>query len=528
MSLANDPNSNFSRLIKNIVDKYANESDQSILLNQVRSEMNTLKIYLQSPKEKCLSELIDRERAKLRDTEFLNMDVITEDALYRTVLKQLYVTIMTSLIEHHRSNGNLDKMQTNLRIARSKSFRQLGIPSRLTPPKGDHLLTVKFYFKKMCCTYSPTAKMECLLAASKTIYNSVEVGGTLKASTSMGAEEFLPMLIYCLAQYNFHTVEVETQYIWAFLPPHMQTREPGYYLTALSSAAYILKNMPPHASWTPTSPMLEANASEFQRKELSLSDSGTCRRSTDCNASENAQGGNVGSHQLPSISDIQGFLKIVVPDEKMESIISKTLPVPPGMSATDVCIMLAHKLKTSHHPDVYGLYVVVDGKEDRVKDEECPQQVKAKLIAENKRYLFAYKRLKAHIIWPNTANNSPPSTLNVAASPTPVTGTGTESLSPTAKSPTNTSDVMENISPKTPSVQSNFVELPRLQKSSNSFTARSISKLGAFGNSSNSCNATRAGRTGHTSPLPRYAVDNTYVPSTCSPSSPTPPGLIEK
>ena len=65
----------------------------------------------------------------------------------------------------------------------------------------------------------------------------VEVGGgTLKASTSMGAEEFLPMLIYCLAQYNFLTVEVETQYIWAFLPPHMQTREPGYYLTALSSA----------------------------------------------------------------------------------------------------------------------------------------------------------------------------------------------------------------------------------------------------------------------------------------------------
>ena len=35
MNLANDPNSNFSRLIKNTVDKYAKESDQSILLNQV-------------------------------------------------------------------------------------------------------------------------------------------------------------------------------------------------------------------------------------------------------------------------------------------------------------------------------------------------------------------------------------------------------------------------------------------------------------------------------------------------------------
>ena len=126
--------------------------------------------------------------------------------------------------------------------------------------------------------------------------------------------------------------------------------------------AYILKNMPPHASWTPTSPMFEANASEFQRKELALSDSATPRRSPDCYSTENVQGGNVGSHQLPSIADIQGFLKIVVPDEKMESIISKTLPVPPGMSATDVCGMLAHKLKISHNPDVYGLYVVVDGK----------------------------------------------------------------------------------------------------------------------------------------------------------------------
>ena len=45
MNLANDPNSNFSRLIKNTVDKYAKENDQSVLLNQV-SAMHCSRLIL--------------------------------------------------------------------------------------------------------------------------------------------------------------------------------------------------------------------------------------------------------------------------------------------------------------------------------------------------------------------------------------------------------------------------------------------------------------------------------------------------
>ena len=56
-----------------------------------------------------------------------------------------------------------------------------------------------------------------------------------------------------------------------------------------------------------------------------------------------------------------GFLKVVFPDEKTETIISKLLPVPPSMSAFDVCAMVAHKLKISHNPEDFGLYVVIEG-----------------------------------------------------------------------------------------------------------------------------------------------------------------------
>ena len=55
----------------------------------------------------------------------------------------------------------------------------------------------------------------------------------------MGAEEFLPMLIYCLVQFKFSTVEIEAEYIWKLLPPHIARGEAGYYLTALSVAGKL-------------------------------------------------------------------------------------------------------------------------------------------------------------------------------------------------------------------------------------------------------------------------------------------------
>ena len=40
---------------------------------------------------------------------------------------------------------------------------------------------------------------------------------------------------------------------------------------------------------------------------------------------------------MPSLGDLQGFMKIVIPNETNDSIITKTLPVRPNMTTKEVC-----------------------------------------------------------------------------------------------------------------------------------------------------------------------------------------------
>lgn len=41
--------------------------------------------------------------------------------------------------------------------------------------------------------------------------------------------------------------------------------------------------------------------------------------------------------EVPTLGDMEGFLKVAIPDELRDSIIWKTLPVRPNMNTKDVC-----------------------------------------------------------------------------------------------------------------------------------------------------------------------------------------------
>lgn len=41
--------------------------------------------------------------------------------------------------------------------------------------------------------------------------------------------------------------------------------------------------------------------------------------------------------EVPTLGDMEGFLKVAIPDELRDSIIWKTLPVRPNMNIKDVC-----------------------------------------------------------------------------------------------------------------------------------------------------------------------------------------------
>lgn len=102
---------------------------------------------------------------------------------------------------------------------------------------------------------------------------------------------------------------------------------------------------------------------------------------------------------LPSVSDIQGFLKIAIPDELHDSIIWKTLPIRPKMNTKDVSALIAHKFKVTN-PQDYGLYVLEKGTETKLTDMEIPKDLKAKKQASGIDCEFAYKRNAATIAWP--------------------------------------------------------------------------------------------------------------------------------
>lgn len=61
-----------------------------------------------------------------------------------------------------------------------------------------------------------------------------------------------------------------------------------------------------------------------------------------------------------SVVSDEGVMKIVIPDEKNGSIVTRTLPIRPGTTTREVCKMMAHKLRVTN-PQDYGLYKLVDG-----------------------------------------------------------------------------------------------------------------------------------------------------------------------
>lgn len=62
------------------------------------------------------------------------------------------------------------------------------------------------------------------------------------ADACLGADDFLPLLVWVLVQCNVLTAELEAEYMWGLLHPSLIPGEGGYYLTALCGAVHVLKS----------------------------------------------------------------------------------------------------------------------------------------------------------------------------------------------------------------------------------------------------------------------------------------------
>ncbi|XP_071482762.1 uncharacterized protein [Diadema antillarum] len=325
------------------------ETDKpEVVLRSVRQFMSGTKNYLLNNREPEVNAVINKYANEL---DASSLEAIVEGTLHQCVLAPLQSDISMSCLNEYNRNGSMALMDHNIMQAKSKSPEELGIKPNYIPPRGKDLEEIKRLFSELQEAYSPLRKLDLLLKIVSAIYNSVrDKNSGRKVTNSMGADDFLPMLIYVLVQCEMMCIEIEADYMWGLLDPAMLSGEGGYYLTTLSSAICVLK--------------------QFEEE---------------------------------TNTETKGFLTVLAAPTLDPTCISlKTLPVLPGMVASEVCRILAHRLALEEEDaKTYRLYLLRNSSEIELEDFDSPLKMKTDEEARGVRGCrFGFKSHKAKINWP--------------------------------------------------------------------------------------------------------------------------------
>ncbi|XP_015921183.1 protein sprint isoform X2 [Parasteatoda tepidariorum] len=394
--LADERDNTFAKSIEHFIQctKESTETKPGVVMRNIRQFMSGIKNYLLKHGEGRFENLLQEERGKLRSDEFLDIDAVIEDSLHKLVIKPLKGFIYQLFVNEYTRNGSLKLLSDNIKFARTKSPEELGVRPEFKLPEGASLEVVNHFFSRLQQAYSPLKKLENLLAAISTIYNSVQQSKLSqgKEDASLGAGDFLPIFICVIVRCGLIAAEIEADYMWGLLHPSLMAREGGYYLTTLSSAVHVLKSLQACSPESPVRNFDDMNDPSCSNRAYSVDIGSPPGSQTTCKTPSPEP-------RLACIADLQGFLKIMIPDELTGSIISKTLPIKPNMTTKEVAKLIAHKFNITN-PQDYCLFKLVDGEETMLSDSECPQVIKADLVANGSNCLFTYKRCDAKFIWP--------------------------------------------------------------------------------------------------------------------------------
>ncbi|XP_044730872.1 protein sprint isoform X2 [Chrysoperla carnea] len=358
LALAQDKTTTFAQQIENFISctRESRETNPQVVMRNMRQFMSGMKNYLVKHGERGFEREVEKERSKLKSTEFLNLDAILEGVLHRLVVRPLRSHLQSLFVEFYTRTGAIKLLADNIQYANTRPLSELAIRPKICLPSENDLETISQFITRLQDADSPLEKLENLLAAIATIFHSVKCSNS-RSPLTLGADDFLPLFVWVLVKTNFIAAEIEAEYMWGLLHPSLLSGEGGYYLTTLSSAVHVLKNF-------------KASHEENSENENKVN------------------------------TDYPPVLKVVVPDERHGSILTKTLPVRPHMTTKQICKIIAHKSRITN-PQDYALYRLIDGEETMLADNECPQEV----TGEQKHGMLVYKRTDAKIAWPKS--NSP-------------------------------------------------------------------------------------------------------------------------
>lgn len=324
------------------------------LLQTIRQFITQMKSYLRqsSELEPPIESLIPEDQ----------IDRVLEKAMHKCVLKPLKPIVSAALQEFQVRSGEWQELKENLSLAKAKQPQEMGVADTL-PPDPAAIEKIKHKFHTMSKLYSPEKKVTMLLRVCKLIYTIMEDN----SGRLYGADDFLPMLTYVLAQCDMPQLDNEILYMMELLDPSLLHGEGGYYLTSAYGAMSLIRNFQEEQAARVLSSETRNTLHQWHRRR-------TMQRSA------------------PSIDDFQNYLRVAL-QELDSGCTAKTLQVRPYATVEEVCQLCALKFKVSD-PENYGLFLLMEGSSQQLAPDTHPQKIKAELHSRSQTtpFHFVYRR----------------------------------------------------------------------------------------------------------------------------------------
>ncbi|XP_063625447.1 protein sprint isoform X5 [Cydia splendana] len=383
LHLAQDKSTTFAQNVDNFIacTLDSKETCPQVMMRNMRQFMSGMKNYLVKHGEREFEKEVEKERLKLKSTEFLNLDAILEGVMHRLVVRPLRARLYTLLAAWHAAD--VRRLHAAVERAQHATPLQLGVKESTKVPSSAVLAVISKHFLKMQEADSPLDKLENLLAAISVMFNALKsqpwsatapgrltgaktlmhpYGIRIRGERALGADDLLPVLAWTVARCRLVCAELEAELMAGLLPAALLAGEGGYYLTALFSAVAVLKRLAPEPG--------PDSATPWRRGSAESSAGGCC------------------------------VVRVALPDECRGSIRRVALPCRPGARARDLCRALAHAAAITN-PQDYALFALHDEQETMLNENDCPQEVMAEKNGQN--FILAYKRIDAKIAWPQQA-----------------------------------------------------------------------------------------------------------------------------
>uniref|UniRef100_A0A3Q3D8T0 Ras and Rab interactor 2 n=1 Tax=Hippocampus comes TaxID=109280 RepID=A0A3Q3D8T0_HIPCM len=310
---------------------------------------------------------------------------VLEKAMHKCVLKPLKPMISAALQEFQVRSGEWQELRDNMSLAKARQPQEMGVEDTV-PPDPIAIEKIKYKFHTMCKLYSPEKKVTMLLRVCKLIYTIMEDN----SGRLYGADDFLPMLTYVLAQCDMPQLDIEILYMMELLDPSLLHGEGGYYLTSAYGAMSLIRNFQEEQAARVLSSETRNTLRQWHQRRTTL-------------------------YSAPSFDDFQNYLRVALQDLG-SGCTAKTLAVRPYATVEEVCQLCALKFKVSD-PDSYGLFLLTEGSSQQLAPDTHPQKIKAELHSRPQAppFHFVYRRLANRGTSPATPHDSSNAERNLTA-----------------------------------------------------------------------------------------------------------------